>query len=123
MSPVRLTALLAVVLINVVGFRPTPSGLAADAHTLTARTAATVSTAESAIISGKITSSYGAPLAGVTVNLRGARTARAITDIHGDYRFTGVDTDNLYTLTPSLVNYHFNPLDRAFLLSDNKTDV
>jgi hypothetical protein len=62
-------------------------------------------------------------LAGVTVNLSGARTARAITDIHGNYRFTGVDTDNLYTLTPSLVNYHFNPLDRAFLLLDNKTDV
>jgi hypothetical protein len=123
MPPVRLTALLVIVFINLVGFRPTATDLAIDASRLTARTAVTVSTTESAIISGKVTSSYGAPLAGVTLNLSGARTARAITDVHGNYRFTNVNPGNLYTLSPSLVNYHFNPPDRAFLLPGNETDV
>ncbi|HEY6230916.1 MAG TPA: DUF4214 domain-containing protein [Pyrinomonadaceae bacterium] len=80
-------------------------------------------TAAPAIISGTITASDGRPLAGVTVTLDGARSARTITDSQGNYRFGTIDTDNFYTVTPSLTNYHFNPTDRSFSLVGNKTDA
>ncbi|HSS20658.1 MAG TPA: M12 family metallo-peptidase, partial [Pyrinomonadaceae bacterium] len=50
-----------------------------------------------AFISGKITTPDGAPLAGVTLNLSGARNAKVITDAAGNYRFNNVDTENFYT--------------------------
>jgi hypothetical protein len=80
-------------------------------------------TAAPATISGTVTTSDGAPLAGVTMSLSGARSARAVTDSNGNYRFTNTDTDNFYTVTPSLTNYHFNPPDRSFSLLANKTDA
>jgi hypothetical protein len=80
-------------------------------------------TAAPATISGRITTADGAPLGGVTMNLGGARSARAITDTQGNYRFSGIDTDNFYTVTPSLVNYHFGPESRSFSLLANKTDA
>jgi hypothetical protein len=82
-----------------------------------------VPTAAPAIISGRITTADGVPVPGVIVNMSGARQARAITDSQGDYRFTGVNTDNFYTVTPSLVNYHFSPSERAFSLLGNKSDA
>jgi hypothetical protein len=57
------------------------------------------------------------------MNLSGARSARAVTDSNGNYRFTNTDTDNFYTVTPSLTNYHFSPPDRSFSLLANKTDA
>jgi len=80
-------------------------------------------TAAPAIISGKITTSDGAPLAGVTINLSGARTAKTITDSNGNYRFNNVDTDNFYTVTPSILNYHFSPESSSFSLLADKTDA
>jgi len=80
-------------------------------------------TAAPASISGRITTSDGAPLAGVTMNLSGARTARAITDSNGNYTFANNNTDSFYTVTPSLTNYHFGPEDRSFSLVANKTDA
>jgi hypothetical protein len=80
-------------------------------------------TAAPATISGTVTTPDGAPLAGVTMNLSGARSARAVTDSNGNYRFTNTDTDNFYTVTPALTNYHFNPPDRSFSLLANKTDA
>jgi hypothetical protein len=80
-------------------------------------------TAAPANISGTVTMSDGSPLAGVTMNLSGARSARVITDSNGNYRFSNVDTDNFYTVTPSLVNYHFGPAERSFSLLANKTDA
>jgi hypothetical protein len=82
-----------------------------------------VPTAAPATISGRITTPDGAALAGVTVNLSGARARRTISDSNGNYRFDNVDTDNFYTVTPSLVNYHFSPTDRSFSLLANKTDA
>src|SRR6185295_18544606 len=64
-------------------------------------------TAAPATISGKITTTDGASLAGVTVNLSGGKTARTITDSNGDYRFENMETGLFYTVTPTLVNYHF----------------
>lgn len=80
-------------------------------------------TASSATISGTITTPDGLPLSGVTVRLAGATTTQAITDSNGAYRFDNVDTQNFYTVTPARVNYHFNPDNRSFSLTENKTDA
>jgi hypothetical protein len=82
-----------------------------------------IPTAAPANISGTVTTSDGSPLAGVTMNLSGARSSRAITDSNGNYRFSNIDTDNFYTVTPSLQNYHFGPVERSFSLLANKTDA
>jgi hypothetical protein len=82
-----------------------------------------VPTATGADISGRITTPDGAPLAGVTMNLSGARLARTITDSNGNYRFTNINTENFYTVTPQLVNYHFGPESRSFSLVANVTDA
>jgi hypothetical protein len=80
-------------------------------------------TAAPAMISGRITTPDGAALAGVTMNLSGARSARVITDSNGNYTFRNIDTDNFYTVTPSLVNYHFGPASRSFSLLANQADA
>jgi len=80
-------------------------------------------TAAPASISGQVTTASGAPLAGVTMYLSGARAARAITDAQGNYRFVNVDTDNFYTVTPSILNYRFSPASRSFSLLANMTDA
>jgi hypothetical protein len=80
-------------------------------------------TAAAASINGSVTAPDGTPLAGVTMSLSGARTARAITDSNGNYRFNNIATDNFYTVTPSLVNYHFGPSSRSFSLLANVTDA
>ncbi len=80
-------------------------------------------TAAPASISGTITTPDGAPVAGVTMNLSGARSARTITDGNGNYRFSNVDTDGFYTVTPARTSYHFGPESRSFSLLGNKTDA
>ncbi len=80
-------------------------------------------TAAPGTIGGQITMADGAPLAGVTMTLSGARSAATITDRNGNYRFDGVDTENFYTVTPSLVNYRFAPENRSFSLLGNKSDA
>ena len=45
------------------------------------------------------------------MNLSGGRTGKVITDANGNYSFTGVSTDSFYTITPSILNYHFSPKD------------
>jgi hypothetical protein len=62
-------------------------------------------------------------LAGVTLNLGGAKTARAITDSEGNYSFNNLDVGAFYTVTPTLVNYHFGPESRAFSLLGNQTEA
>jgi len=76
-----------------------------------------------ATISGTITTSDGAPLAGATVNLAGARSRKTITDSNGDYRFENVATDDFYTVTASRLNYHFSPASRSFSVLGNATDA
>ena len=82
-----------------------------------------VPTSTSADVSGQITTPDGQPLAGVTVRLTGATSRKTITDSAGNYRFEGVNTSNFYTVTPARVNYTFNPDNRSFTLSGNKTDA
>lgn len=80
-------------------------------------------TAAPATISGQVTTTSGAPMAGVVMYLSGARSARTITDSQGNYRFVNVDTENFYTVTPSILNFHFSPDSRSFSLLGNRTDA
>jgi len=80
-------------------------------------------TAAAAGISGTISTTDGHALAGVTVSLSGARSARTVTDSKGYYRFDNVEIDNFYTVSASLMNYHFGPDSLSFSLLGNKTDA
>jgi hypothetical protein len=66
------------------------------------------------------------PLGGVSINLSGGQLntmTRTITDGNGQYRFTNVETNGFYVVTPRLVNYSFSPANRSFSLTANKTDA
>jgi hypothetical protein len=76
-----------------------------------------------AVVSGSVTTPGGSPLAGVTVRLNGAASRKTITDGAGNYRFENVTSNSFYTVTPSRVNYHFEPDVRSFSLSGDKTDA
>ena len=80
-------------------------------------------TAADSSISGQVTTSDGAPLAGTTLSLSGTGSRRTITNSAGFYRFDHLETNGFYTVTPSLANYSFNPASRSFSLSSDKTDA
>jgi hypothetical protein len=80
-------------------------------------------TASAATISGRITTSDGASLSGVTMRLAGSQSSTTITDSNGRYHFDNVDTDNFYTVTPALANYRFSPSTRSFSLLGNTPDA
>jgi len=85
-----------------------------------------IPTAAPATISGLITSSYGVPLGGVSVNLSGGHLnmpTRTITDGNGRYHFPNVETNGFYVVTPGLANYSFNPTNRSVSLLANVTDA
>jgi hypothetical protein len=83
----------------------------------------TAPTAAPATISGRVTTTSGAPLAGVTMRLDGGRSAMTITDAGGNYRFLNVPVEQFYTVTPLIINYHFSPASRAYALVSNQTDA
>jgi hypothetical protein len=80
-------------------------------------------TAATAYISGSVNTPNGVPVAGVAMRLSGQKSATSITDSNGNYRFDNVDTNNLYTITPSLANYRISPTSRSFSLLANKSDA
>lgn len=80
-------------------------------------------TAAPATLSGTITTADGLPLAGVTMRLAGSQSGTTINDSNGIYEFDNLQTGNFYTVTPSLVNYHFSPANRSFSLLANMTDA
>ena len=57
------------------------------------------------------------------MNLTGSGSTTAISNNSGAYKFDNVATDNFYTVTPSLANYHFSPANRSFSLLASKTDA
>jgi glucose/arabinose dehydrogenase len=71
-------------------------------------------TASSSEISGRIITSDGSPLEGVTVNLGGGQMRKTITDAQGRYVFTNVDNTSVQTVTPARANYSFSPGSRFF---------
>jgi len=80
-------------------------------------------TAAGAAINGHVATADGAPLAGVTVNLSGTASRKTITDSNGNYRFEGISSGSFYTLTPTRVNYTFEPGDRALTILGDTTDA
>ena len=58
-------------------------------------------------ISGQVTSN-GIGLLGVTMTLTGATSATTITDVNGNYTFTGLDNGS-YTIIPSIARITFSP--------------
>jgi hypothetical protein len=80
-------------------------------------------TAASAYITGKVTTTDGAPLSGVTVTLSGARFGRAVTDDHGLYAFMDLGAGGFYTVSPELANYSFSPTNKSFSLVGDKAEA
>ncbi|MEA2173991.1 MAG: hypothetical protein QOD00_1583, partial [Blastocatellia bacterium] len=80
-------------------------------------------TAADASISGQVTTADGSPLAGTIVTMSGTQAGRTITDSNGNYHFDNVETNGLYTVTPSRANYTFGPIERSFSLNADKTDA
>jgi hypothetical protein len=74
-------------------------------------------------INGQVTTPNGQPLAGVTMKLSGPKSSKTITDSNGRYTFANLDTDGLYTVTPSRVNYHLSPDDRSFSVAGNNSEA
>jgi hypothetical protein len=63
------------------------------------------------------------PVSGAVVGLSGSQNRRIITDANGNYRFDSVETNGFYTVTPSLINYHFSPAARSFSQAGNNTSA
>ncbi|HEV7797204.1 MAG TPA: PQQ-dependent sugar dehydrogenase, partial [Pyrinomonadaceae bacterium] len=75
-------------------------------------------------VTGRLTnSSGGAGVSGAVVRLAGSQNRKVITDLNGDYRFDNVDTSGIYTVTPSRVNFSFNPSQRSLSQLGNSTDA
>lgn len=64
--------------------------------------------AATASISGNIQTHWGAPMAGVQVNLSGDATATAYTDTLGNYTFASLPTGGDYTVAPVRDTNHLN---------------
>jgi hypothetical protein len=84
---------------------------------------ATAPTAADSVITGQITTSTGAPVAGAVINLNGMQNRETITDANGNYRFDNVETNGFYTVTPSRANFSFSPGQRSFSQLGNKTEA
>jgi subtilisin family serine protease len=82
-----------------------------------------VPTAAAGSISGHVASADGTPLAGVIITLAGAAARKTISDNYGNYRVDGVAPGGFYTVTPSRVNYSFEPNERALSLGSNSADA
>ena len=96
------------------------TGIAIDDVSVTACSAPTAAEAE---VFGKIVDSNGAPVAGAVVRMAGTQNRKAITDTQGNYRFTEVETNGFYTLTPSRANYSFSPIEKSFSQLGNSTEA
>jgi len=80
-------------------------------------------TASNGTVSGRITNSTGAPVAGAVINMSGTQSRKTITDSDGRYEFDGVDTTGFYTVIPVRANYSFNPTNRSFSQLGNRTEA
>ena len=80
-------------------------------------------TASNGVVSGRITTVDGLPLAGAVVNLTGTQTRKTITDANGNYHFDNVETNGFYSVTPTSLNFSFSPSERSFSQLSNQTDA
>jgi DNA/RNA endonuclease G (NUC1) len=96
---------------------------ALDSNVSTVNITVTAPTAAPATISGSMTTADGSAVGGAVVRLSGPQSAITISNADGSYRFENIAANNFYTVTPSLVNYHFAPESRSFSLSGSKADA
>ena len=80
-------------------------------------------TAADGTVSGTITDANGSPVAGVTIQLNGSESRKTITDASGYYSFANIETNGLYAITPSRVNYTFSPQSRTFSSLGSHTEA
>src|SRR5204863_9717278 len=80
-------------------------------------------TAAPGSISGVMTDAFGSPLGGVTAHLDGEISRTTVTDASCVYFFHNLETSQFYSVTPSLANYHFAPVNRSFSLVGDRTDA
>jgi len=80
-------------------------------------------TAAPATIAGIVSDANGSPLGGVSVQLAGGSARTTITDSNGNYHFSNLESGQFYTVTPSLANYSFSPVNRSFSLVGDQTDA
>ncbi|MBI4689286.1 MAG: DUF1566 domain-containing protein [Nitrospirae bacterium] len=71
-------------------------------------------------ISGKVTTTIGAGLSGVTITLTGTGSTTTTTDSNGNYTFSGAQNGS-YTIIPSLSGYTFSP--PSISVTVNNADV
>ncbi|MCU1268004.1 MAG: glucose/sorbosone dehydrogenase [Acidobacteria bacterium] len=83
----------------------------------------TAPTSNNGVISGQVSTQTGVAVSGTVINLSGRQIRKTITDANGNYRFSNVETNNLYTVTPSRSNYGFSPGSRSFSLTGSSTDA
>ena len=81
-------------------------------------------------IAGTVRDGGGAPLAGMTVRLGGARTAIATTGAGGGYAFTGLAPGQSFTVRPATFGWSFDPASgvtgpasRAYTLAASVADA
>lgn len=73
-------------------------------------------------ITGRVTTSSGSPVAGVTIAYSGSAFGSAVTDASGYYTISGQQPGGNYTLTPSKNYYTFAPANLTITgLSGNQT--
>jgi Carboxypeptidase regulatory-like domain/Domain of unknown function (DUF4214) len=80
-------------------------------------------TAANSNISGRIVDPNGRAIEGAAVRLSGAQNRLTVTDAQGNYHFDNVETNGLYTVTPSRANFSFSPSQRSFSQLGLHTDA
>jgi hypothetical protein len=98
--------------VNITATATDPSGNTSEFSAAVASTATL--TAANATVTGRISDNFGNAIAGVSIRLNGTQTRLTITDSNGNYGFDNVETNGIYTVTPSRVNYSFSPANRSF---------
>jgi hypothetical protein len=71
-------------------------------------------TASNGTVGGQILDGNGNPVEGAAIRMGGAQDRLTITDAEGNYHFDNVETNGLYVVTPSRVNFSFSPSQRSF---------
>lgn len=111
----NINAVLAVAVSVGVNITATATDPAGNTSEFSAAVAATATlTAANATVTGRISDNFGNAIAGASIRLNGTQTRLTITDSNGNYGFDGVETNGIYTVTPSRANYSFNPAVRSF---------
>jgi uncharacterized repeat protein (TIGR01451 family) len=72
-----------------------------------------VGTLNTHTISGRVADAANAPIPEVTITLSGSASRTTQTDAQGNYSFAGLVAGGTYTLTPSKVNFTFDPQSRT----------